>query len=334
MRIFPRFSHTKQLLVVGMSLCFLAVAVPGFGANLAASPTTINYGTTPVNSGPFYNVTLTNKSGGTARISWAGASGGQATSFKVAGPAVPFSLAQGKSVSFQVKFTPKTTGTFATTFSVFSTNSLRVEVPLKGVATSGTTTGGTGGTTTTKGTLGISPSTLSFGNVTVGVSSSKTVTLTASTASVQISNATTSNQEFTISGLTLPATIAVGQSISVSVNFKPTASGSTSTQLSLTDNGVTSPGVITASGAGVATTQHTVALAWSPSTSSVPGYDVYRGTASGGPYSKIASAIVTTSYSDAAVASGSTYFYVTTAVNSSGIESANSNEVKAIIPTP
>jgi hypothetical protein len=34
------------------------------------------------------------------------------------------------------------------------------------------------------------------------------------------------------------------------------------------------------------------------------------------------------------VASGKAYFYVTTAVTSSGAESAKSNEVRAAIPTP
>jgi len=43
---------------------------------------------------------------------------------------------------------------------------------------------------------------------------------------------------------------------------------------------------------------------------------------------------VTTSFSDSTVKSGSTYYYVTTAVNSSGAESTKSNEVRTAIPTP
>jgi len=185
------------------------------------------------------------------------------------------------------------------------------------------------------GTLTISPSSLSFGNVTVGTTSSKTATFTASTAAVTISAATTTNQEFTLSGLTLPATIAAGKSISVGVNFKPTSSGSTSAQFSVTGNEQNSPEAFTASGSGVATIQHTVGLTWFPSASAVVGYNLYRGTATGGPYSKVnSSLIVTTSYSDATVKSGTSYFYVTTAVDSSGAESSKSNEVRAVIPTP
>ena len=65
------------------------------------------------------------------------------------------------------------------------------------------------------------------------------------------------------------------------------------------------------------------------------GYNVYRGTVSGGPYSKINSlADAGTSYTDSSVLSGTTYFYVTTSVDSSGDESVNSNQVTAAIPTP
>jgi fibronectin type 3 domain-containing protein len=54
---------------------------------------------------------------------------------------------------------------------------------------------------------------------------------------------------------------------------------------------------------------------------------------SGGPYSKINSSLVTTlSYTDSTVQSGTTYYYVTTAVDSSGDESVYSNEVSAPIP--
>jgi len=41
-----------------------------------------------------------------------------------------------------------------------------------------------------------------------------------------------------------------------------------------------------------------------------------------------------TSYMDVAVEAGSTYFYVVRAVDKTGIESTNSDEVKAITPPP
>jgi fibronectin type 3 domain-containing protein len=81
--------------------------------------------------------------------------------------------------------------------------------------------------------------------------------------------------------------------------------------------------------------QHTVTLTWTASTSSVSGYNVYRGTVSGGPYTKVNTALeAASSYVDNTVQSGTTYFYVVTSVDSSGVESAFSNQVKAVVPTP
>ena len=79
--------------------------------------------------------------------------------------------------------------------------------------------------------------------------------------------------------------------------------------------------------------QHSVTLTWNASTSTVAGYNVYRGTVSGGPYAKINSSLVAAlDYTDSTVQSATTYFYVTTAVDSSGNESVFSNEVSATIP--
>ena len=83
--------------------------------------------------------------------------------------------------------------------------------------------------------------------------------------------------------------------------------------------------------------QHQVLLSWTASTSSnVAGYNVYRGTTSGGPYStKLDSSLVTgTSYTDNTIQSGQTYYYVATAVDSSGNESVPSNQTQAVIPIP
>jgi hypothetical protein len=80
-------------------------------------------------------------------------------------------------------------------------------------------------------------------------------------------------------------------------------------------------------------TAHSVALSWTASTSTVSGYNVYRSTVSGSGYTKLNSSLVAgLSYSDAAVQSGATYFYVATSVDSGGDESVNSNQVSAAIP--
>ena len=69
-----------------------------------------------------------------------------------------------------------------------------------------------------------------------------------------------------------------------------------------------------------------VSLFWTAS-SGATSYNVKRSTASGGPYTTVASP-TNASYSDTSVSNGTTYYYVVTAVNTAG-ESANSNQASA-----
>jgi fibronectin type 3 domain-containing protein len=76
-----------------------------------------------------------------------------------------------------------------------------------------------------------------------------------------------------------------------------------------------------------------VALSWSPSTSTVLGYNAYSSAQSGGPYTKLTNTpVVATSYTDSAVQAGQTYYFVVTSVDSSNVESAYSAEVSALVP--
>jgi hypothetical protein len=78
---------------------------------------------------------------------------------------------------------------------------------------------------------------------------------------------------------------------------------------------------------------HTVTLTWKASTSAVAGYNVYRGTKSCLNLDRINPALVKElSFKDDKVANGSTYCYVTRAVDAQGHESINSNEAYAVIP--
>jgi fibronectin type 3 domain-containing protein len=78
---------------------------------------------------------------------------------------------------------------------------------------------------------------------------------------------------------------------------------------------------------------HSVALSWIASTSTVAGYNVYRSTVSGTQYAKVNSSLVgSLAYTDVTVFGGTLYYYVTTAVDAGGNESAHSNEVSANVP--
>jgi hypothetical protein len=118
--------------------------------------------------------------------------------------------------------------------------------------------------------------------------------------------------------------------------------GSASADFTVTANVVTTQTQVqlTASYAGANSTitltidPPSVTLSWVASTSpDIAGYNVYRGTVSGGPYTALNSTLVPgTGYVDSTVLPASTYFYVTTAVNTSNIESAYSNEAEADVP--
>jgi hypothetical protein len=71
-----------------------------------------------------------------------------------------------------------------------------------------------------------------------------------------------------------------------------------------------------------------VALNWGAVTDAT-SYNVYRATTSGGPYTQIMSGVTGTTYTDTGLTNGTTYFYVVTAVNAAGVESAYSNEASA-----
>ncbi len=78
---------------------------------------------------------------------------------------------------------------------------------------------------------------------------------------------------------------------------------------------------------------HSVQLTWQASTSIVVGYNIYRGTTDGGPYVRINTTLVNPlNYTDSSVASSTIYYYVTTAVDSAGVESEYSNQASAKIP--
>ncbi len=70
-----------------------------------------------------------------------------------------------------------------------------------------------------------------------------------------------------------------------------------------------------------------IRLTWTKSSSAnITQIRIYRATVSGGPYALHATVPVTTTYTDTGLTSGTTYYYVVTAVNSSGLASPYSNQ--------
>ena len=290
---------------------------------LSTSDSTLTFSNVPVNSTNPLSETLTNTGGSVVNVTQANVAG---SGYKVTGLALPLTLNPGQSFTFGVVFAPKAGGSAPGSISVVSDASN----PLVTITMTGTAT--------VPGQLAVSPGSLNFGNVTVGQSKSLPASLTASGSSITITAAGMSTSEFSVSGLSLPVTVASGKTVSFTIRFTPQSSGTATANASFASNASNSSLQQSLTGTGAAAPQaqqHSVALSWSPSsTSSVVGYNVYRGVKTGGPYSQITSMNIDTTFTDDTVQGGQTYFYVTTAVDGAGKESAHSNQTQATIPTP
>jgi hypothetical protein len=231
---------------------------------------------------------------------------------------------------------PKQNVTFTATFAPTATGSASGTLAVASTADNSTLSIALSGTGTAQGQLSVSPPSLSFGSVVIGTSGSLNGTLGATGSSVTISAASINSNEFALSGISLPTTLTAGQTTPFTVTFKPAVTGTASAALSLLSDAANSPAAQALAGNGIAPTQHSAALSWNASTGpGVVGYNVFRGSVPGGPYSKVNSGLeASTAYTDNAVASGQTYYYVTTAVDGNGSQSGYSNQAQAVIPTP
>jgi hypothetical protein len=285
---------------------------------LGANPSSLSFGNVQVGANSTKTVSITNTGGQSVNVTAASASG---SGFSISGITPPLTLTSGQKFTFNVVFTPAAGGNATGSVSITSdASNPTLAIPLTGTGTAA-------------GQLTATAS-LAFGSVTVGSSKNLSATLSATGANVTVTGVNSSNAEFTYSGLTLPLTINSGQNQAFTVTFTPQASGAASGNLTFASNASNSPSTAL-SGTGAAAVAHSVDLSWVASTSTVTGYNVYRGGASGGPYSKVNSSLdPSTIYTDSSVAAGQTYFYVVTAVDGSATESAYSNEVQAVIPTP
>ena len=293
------------------------IAPPGV---LQVTSSSISFGNVQVGNSATQSETLSNSGDSSVSITQANLTG---SAFSVSGLNLPLTLVPGQSFTFGVAFAPDSAGSVTGSVSFVSTaanSSLSISLS---------------GTGSSAGQLGVAPTTLGFDSVVVGTSKSLNATLSAAGSSVTVSSATSNSSEFTLSGVSFPFTLAAGQTASLAFTFTPQASGTDTASISFFSNASNSPTVESLSGSGALSPLHSVDLSWSPSTSAVVGYNVYRSGTSDGPYAKINSALnATTAYTDITVQAGVTYYYVTTAVDASGVESVYSNQAQAVVPTP
>jgi Abnormal spindle-like microcephaly-assoc'd, ASPM-SPD-2-Hydin len=283
---------------------------------VTASPSSLGFGSVQIGNNAQRTIALTNPTKTTVTVSKVAVTG---TGFSVTGIALPLTLTAGQSFTFTSIFAPTAAGNFAGNLSV-TADASHLVVPVSGTGSAA-------------GVLTISPATLPFGAVNVGTKKSLTASLSASGTAVKVNSATLSSSEFVLSGVSFPFTVPAGKAASITLTFDPVSAGSASAKLIFASNASDSSITQTLSGTGQASGAHRVSLSWNESSSSIAGYNVYRGSKTGGPYAKVNSSLDSaTVYVDSGVTSGQTYFYVTTAVGTDGIESGYSNQVQAAVP--
>jgi hypothetical protein len=201
------------------------------------SPTGLTFGDQSIGTtSPPQTVTLTNVGNGTMTISGVAVTGTNSSDFGQTNTCGT-SLAPGASCAINVTFTPNATGSLSASLSVTdSAVGSPQTVSLTGTGTQATVT--------------LSPTSLTFGVILVKSSTQpKPVTLTnTGNGSLSITNVSTTG-DFTQTN-TCGSSVAAGASCIIDVTFKPTATGTRTGTLSITDNAPGSPQTVALSGTG------------------------------------------------------------------------------------
>jgi trimeric autotransporter adhesin len=234
------------------------------------------------------------------------------------------SVAAGAKCTISVTFTPTASGTRTAAVSISDNASGSPQA----VALSGTGVAA-GGVT-------LSPTSLSFRSQRVDTTSAaQTITLSnGSSASLSITAVTitgTNPGDFAEVADTCGSSLATGATCMIGIAFTPSTPGQRTATLSVTDTASGGPQTASLTGTGISD----VILSWSASTSSgIVGYNVYRGTTSGGEGSTPLNStpITGTTYVDANVTPGRTYYHFLKSVASDGELSAPSSETEATVP--
>lgn len=286
---------------------------------IRVNPTSIGFGNVVVGAKLSQSLIISNTGTATLTITQINVTG---ATLSASGYALPLNINAGQQATVTVAFLPASVGAVSGNLSIVSS-----------APTSPTSVGLSGSGIAATLTFGINPTSLSFGDVSTDTTSAtQNVTITnTGNSNVAVSQITVSGAGYTVTGGGTPVTLSPSQNLVLGVQFSPASAGSVAGSISIVSNAKGSPATITLSGTGVV--QHTVSLSWIASTSTVAGYNVYRSTTSGSAYVKINTSLISgLTYTDSSVKSGTTYFYVTTAVNSSGSESGYSDQASAAIP--
>jgi hypothetical protein len=216
-----------------------ATSAPQTSAQLSVGTSNLTFGSVTLNTPSTQSVTLTSTGTAPVTITSAAVTG---TGFTIAAQSFPITLNPTQTVTLQVKFLPTVAGGASGQITINS-NSTTGGTAL--VALSGT--GAAGGAGSPQ--LGISAATLSFGSVAVNSPATQSLTLTSTgTAPVTVTSVAISGAGFTVVAQSLPMTLNPTQSVTLQIQFLPTASGAASGQITISSNSATGGTAVVALG--------------------------------------------------------------------------------------
>ena len=291
----------------------IAAAAAASTPAVSLSPTSLTFASQTVGTtSAAQTVTLKNTGTASLSISSIAASGNFAET-----TACPSSLPAGASCTISVTFTPTAAGTPTGSISITDNAAASPQaVSLSGTAVAAAASSG----------LAITTASLPAG--TVGTAYSTTLAATGGTAPYAWTDPSCSgacNTGLALSAGVLSGTPANAGTSTFTFTVTDSAGHTASTQLSI----MIAAAATGSSGSGAPS----VALSWTAPSGTVSGYDVYRSTQSGTGYTLVnSSPAVSASYTDTTVSAGTTYYYVVTSVNSSGVQSSYSSQVTAAVP--
>jgi hypothetical protein len=225
----------------------IVVALSGSGTTAAVPQLTLStgalaFGNVALNTTSSRTLTLTSAGTAALKVNSASVAG---AGFAVTGGPFPATLNPGQSITLQVDFDPKSAGVANGILTILSNSSSG--------SSSTVSLSGTGMSSSTP-QLTVSPGALAFGNVLVNSSSNLSLTLRSSgTSALTVNSVTLAGAGFTLSGVTFPATLNPGQSVSLQVGFAPAATGAASGTITISsDSSSGGTNVVTVSGTGTA----------------------------------------------------------------------------------
>ena len=222
-----------------------AIALSGTGAaatspQLTVSATALAYGNVTVNTAKTLSLVLTSTGTSAVTVNSAAITG---AGFSIVSGTLPATLNPQQSITLQVQFKPTATGSASGQITI-SSNSSNGGSTI--VALSGT------GAAAANPQLTVSTTSLAFGNVTVNMAKALSLVLTSTgTSAITVNSATITGAGYTIVSQTFPATLNPQQSMTLQVQFKPTATGVASGQITISSNSTSGGSTIVAlSGTG------------------------------------------------------------------------------------